>query len=187
VALDRSDDQDPDGAADNDPDKPDDQSAREPDRPGEPLLPAETRSRADYYDALRIAVREHSSWYEVDEADRPPLDDIAVLPERATHILEGDETGGGHRHGASRPGKTEFPADWDDIRIISSIVDVARTPDRTPIYQNWNGRWLVRGTRDEVEIVVVVTQEGSIWSGWPRPGGPGVVKNPEAALWTSTR
>jgi hypothetical protein len=25
---------------------------------------------------------------------------------------------------------------------------------------------------------VVITSDGLIWSGWPRPGGPGVVKNP---------
>ena len=32
---------------------------------------------------------------------------------------------------------------------------------------------------NDVEIVVVVASDGQIWTGWPRPGGPDVVKNPE--------
>jgi hypothetical protein len=76
------------------------------------------------------------------------------------------------------PGKTEFPASWDDKKIMDNVHDVARRPDHPPIYQTWNSRWLVRGTRDDVEVVVVIAGDGRIWSGWPRPGGPGVVRNP---------
>jgi hypothetical protein len=103
------------------------------------------------------------------------------------HILGGDASGGGHRHGTGKPGKTEFPAKWDDVKILDTLRAVARAPDEPPIYQSWNGRWLARGTRDGVEVVAIVAHDGRIWSGWPRPGGPGVVKNPEEALWMSVR
>lgn len=104
---------------------------------------------------------------------------LRVTPERAGHILDGDASGrGGHRHGVGNPGKTEFPASWDDKKIMDNVHDVARRPDQPPIYQAWNSRWLTRGTRDDVEVVVVVASDGCIWSGWPRPGSPGVVSNP---------
>ena len=157
--------------------------------------PAEPRTRAEYYEALRAVsdkpahVDENgrdtgtgrSGWNAIDAEDRPDVDTLRVTPERATHILDGDKTGGGHRHGTGRPGKTEFPANWDDRKIIDCLVDVARWPSQTPGYQEWNNRWVARGTRDDVEIVAIVTRDGRIWSGWPLPGGAGVVKNPEGA------
>jgi hypothetical protein len=96
------------------------------------------------------------------------------------HILDGDADGsGGHRHGTGRPGKTEFPASWDDTKITDTVLDVARRPDRPPVHQHWNGRWVARGVRDDVDVVVVIAGDGRIWTCWPLPGGPGVVKNPK--------
>lgn len=124
---------------------------------------------------------EGSGWDSVDAPDRPPLDALRVSPERRTHILDGDadSNGGGHRHGTGRPGKTEFPATWDDEKIIASVLDVARRPDKPPVRQDWNNRWVTRGTRGDVEIVVVTLRDGPIWTAWPLPGSPGVVKNPK--------
>ena len=113
--------------------------------------PAEVRSRAEYYEALRgtdqrIAVadraelvsgteRTRSAW-DVEAVgghpDRPPPDSLHVAPERARHILDGDRWGGGHRHGTGRPGKTEFPSGWDDDKIIGHVLDVARNPGDMP-------------------------------------------------------
>ena len=156
----------------------------------------EHRSHAEYYEALRAAdgksaesddgrraradaCPDDSGWAAIDAKERPPLDALVVTPERAKHILDGDATdSGGHRHGTGNPGKTEFPASWDDKKIIDTILDVARRPDEPPIYQDW-GRWLALGKRYEVEVVVVIAGDGRIWSGWPRPGGPGVVRNPK--------
>jgi len=164
------------------------------DAPTSRAEPAEVRTRAECYEALRAAdgkpdpasdsQRTESDtrigWDAVDAGNRPPLDALRVTPERTKHILDGDAFGGGgHRHGVGHPGKTEFPASWNDSKIMDNILDVAHRPDQPPIYQNWNGRWLARGTRDDVEIAVVITSDGLIWSGWPRPGGPGVVKNPQ--------
>jgi hypothetical protein len=152
--------------------------------------PAEVRTRAECYEALRAADGKpvpagdtrggRAGWDAVDAGNRPPLDALLVTPERAKHILDGDPNGsGGHRHGVGNPGKTEFPASWNDEKIMDNILDVANRPDQPPIHQNWNDRWLARGTREDVEIAVVITSDGLIWSGWPRLGGPGVVKNPQ--------
>jgi hypothetical protein len=155
--------------------------------------PAESRTREEYYEALSAADdrpaddrhaadsrTDHSGWATVDAANRPQLDALRVSPERRAHILEGDADGsGGHRHGVGNPGKTEFPASWNDEKITDALLDVARRPDHPPGHQEWNDRWVARGTRDDVEVVVVIARDGRIWTGWPTPGGPGVVKNPK--------
>jgi Bacterial EndoU nuclease len=153
--------------------------------------PAEWRSHEEYYEALRAAdgkppevgdsQADRSGWDSVDAADRPPAEDIGVSPERTTHILDGDETGvgGGHRHGVGKPGKTEFPASWDDEKIIANVVDVARRPDKPPTHQDWNDTWLCTGNRDAVDVWAVVERSGDILTGWPEEGGPGVVRNPK--------
>lgn len=143
------------------------------------------RSRAEYYaartaDDLAVPADEgRSGWDAVDTENTPPLDAIRITSERRTHILDGDAFGGGHRHGTGRPGKTEFPATWDDEKIIDTLLDVARRPDRVPQRQDRNGHWVTRGTRDDVDVVAIVAGDGRVWSGWPLPGGPGVVKNPK--------
>jgi hypothetical protein len=69
------------------------------------------------------------------------------VPERVEHILDGDKWGGGHRSGVGRPGKTEFPADWNDERINGHIMDVARSPEAGPVWQP-NQRWRVHGEKN---------------------------------------
>jgi hypothetical protein len=167
--------------------------------------PTELRTRAEYYETLRAADNgsgqtaennrdaesgvEHradpgaerhawaSGWDAVDAEGRPPPDSIHVSSERASHILDGDRWGGGHRHGTGRPEKTEFPAHWDDERIIDRITDVASFPDVQPVLQA-NQRWRARGERDGVAITVIVHPDGRIWAAWPEEGSPGVIRNP---------
>src|SRR5579862_9269387 len=113
--------------------------AQPADLPSGVIRQAETRYRADYDEALRAAdqarshpahvargadIRRSSVWDDVPAADhdgRPRPESLELPAERAAHILDGDRWGGGHRHGTGRPGKTEFPADWDDERIIGQI------------------------------------------------------------------
>jgi hypothetical protein len=157
---------------------------------------AEHRDRVACYEALRsadeqqIAGQDHvvarpsrSAWDDGPSpahSDRPAPDSIELPPERGGHILDGDAWGGGHRHGTGRPGKTEFPADWDDERILGHVVDVARSPDSQPIWQP-NHRWRVHGERDGVGVTVVVLPDGRIWTAWPEEGSPGVIRNPKEA------
>src|ERR1039457_302842 len=169
------------------------------DAPAARAEPAEPRTRAECYEALRAAdskpvhepdnhdpdkgdhgapdkQQDRSGWDTVDPGNRPPLDALRVTPERAGpfsavtrgggagigqggaipgsartppapraprlpsgpgwHILDGDASGrGGHRHGVGNPGKTEFPASWDDKKIMDNVHDIARRPDQPPIYQ----------------------------------------------------
>ena len=123
---------------------------------------------------------DHSGWDSVDASNRPALDALRVSPERRVHILDGDADGGGggHRHGVGKPGKTEFPANWDDEKVIATVLDVARKPDKPPTHQDWNDTWLCAGTRDNVEVTAVIERSGDILTGWPEEGGPGVVRNP---------
>ncbi len=95
---------------------------------------------------------------------------------RAIHILDGDATGGGHRYGTGTPGKTEFPASWDEDKITDSILSVARAPDSAILQRN--GRWKAEGVRDEVMLAVIIMADGRIWSAYPLPGSPGVRQNP---------
>ena len=119
-------------------------------------------------------------WDELDAENRPDLEAVRVTPEGRTHILDGDSKGGGgHRHGTGKPGKTEFPASWSDDKIIDTAKDVARQPDKPPTRQDSNDSWLCAGTRDSVEVSVVIERSGEILTSWPEPGGPGVVRNPK--------
>jgi hypothetical protein len=135
--------------------------------------PAEERT-----DAPAEARTDRSGWDAVDSEKRPPLDAIRITPERMVHILDGDSTGGGHRHGTGKPGKTAFPAGWNDEKIIDNALDVARKPDSPPVRQDRNDTWLCSGTRANVEVSVVIARSGEIVTGWPEEGGPGVVRNP---------
>ena len=97
-------------------------------------------------------------------------DKPSLLDEKGEqHILDGDATGGGHRPGTGNPGKSEFPADWSDEKIKGEISDVATDPKatRTP---GRGGRTIVQGTRDGIDITVVVeppSKGGRIVTGFP--------------------
>lgn len=110
-------------------------------------------------------------------------------PQARKHILDGDETGGGHRHGTGKPGKSEFPKDWSDAKILHEISDVATDPNSKWTQQTGSPgakftksgkpvRWKVEGTRDGVDITVIVEPDGrGIITGFPTNTPP----NPPAA------
>jgi hypothetical protein len=101
---------------------------------------------------------------------------IAAPPGRQIHILYGDDEGmGGHIYDSGMPGKTVFPEDWDEQKIISEIEDVANHPDGIPAEQS-NGSYVVTGTRDGVDISVIVKPDGEIATAYPT-GGQGVARN----------
>ena len=161
------------------------------DRPGgdpERALPTAADQRAPGPDDRGPApdTPRRSGWDALDTPDRPPPDALRLDADRAGHILDGDATGGGHRHGTGKSGKTEFPAGWDDATITGNIAAVAGDPDS--VEQQPNGRWFLRGERDSVWIIVIVHPDGAIWTAWPEEDSPGVVRNPkEDAPWTTTR
>ncbi len=115
-----------------------------------------------------------------ESGERPDLAlpvEVVMPAGRRAHILDGEPgDGGGHRAGTGRPGKTEFPVEWTDDRIVDAVLSVARYPDQPPARQA-NDRWRVAGTRDGVSFVAIVESGGGVWTAWPREGSPGVVKN----------
>ena len=122
-----------------------------------------------------IAVRYHTHRPELDDEAGASQADTGRPATRSSGRTV--STGGGHRHGAGRAGATEFPGTWPEDQVVANIISVAGDPDRTPVWQP-NQRWRVRGTRDGVEIIVIVKRDGAIWSAWPLPGGRGVQQNP---------
>jgi hypothetical protein len=88
-----------------------------------------------------------------------------TTPARRRHILDGDATGGGHRW-PGLPGKTPFPRDWSDDKIIHEISEVAVDPAsiRAPTR---GGRTIISGTRNGVDLRVIVDAIGAILTGFP--------------------
>lgn len=85
------------------------------------------------------------------------------------HVLDGDATGGGHRPGTGNPGKSEFPSNWSDEKIAGEISDVATDP-RSTRKPGRAGRTIVEGTRDGIDITVIVepaSKGGRIVTGFP--------------------
>ncbi|MGH3646586.1 MAG: EndoU domain-containing protein [Micromonosporaceae bacterium] len=90
---------------------------------------------------------------------------------------EDDEDSGGHLQGTGRPGKTEFPAHWDEERIAHEVRSVADDPDMAT--ELFDGTWRVAGAREGVTVRVYVRGDGSIATAAPAPG-PGIKQNPRA-------
>lgn len=116
-----------------------------------------------------------SAWDGV-AGDHPGPDSVHLTPQGQTHILSGDEKGGGHLSGRGIPGKSEFPPSWTAERIVVEVLALARGPDRTPV-RGRDACWVVEGVRDGVRIRVVVGAGGEIVTAFPR-SGPGVIQNP---------
>jgi hypothetical protein len=117
--------------------------------------------------------------------DEVRIDASRLAPNRITHILDGDESGGGHRYGVERPEKFRhdtFPADWSDEKIVEAAQRVVGDPNST--WTNSAGRpvdgtlfnendkprrFLVDGRYDGQPIRVVVEPAGEgIISAYPK-------------------
>ena len=84
------------------------------------------------------------------------------------HILDGDLTGGGHRWGTGKPGKSEFPLSWSDDKILHAISDIATDPKVTMGIPDKKGYVTGVNLIDGVEIRVAYdTKLGRIISGFP--------------------
>jgi hypothetical protein len=72
---------------------------------------------------------------------------IDVTSHRKDHLLNR------HRFGAGKPGKTEFPRNWNDDRILHHVSDVATDPNAIRGVGKWNSPYAI-GTRDGIRIRV---------------------------------
>ncbi len=101
-----------------------------------------------------------------EEPNSPALR-LTVSRENREHILVGKSKKGGHRFGQNTAGKTEFPPNWFDDRIIDEIESVANDP-KSSRYPGYDGRTIVRGSRDCVDMVILVDSDGkTIKTGYP--------------------
>lgn len=94
-----------------------------------------------------------------------------IEPDRRRYILVGLPDGrGGHRAGAGRPGKTEFPEDWTDDEIIDAIESIAND-DHSKRYES-RGDVAIEGSRRAL-LIRVILRHGRIWTAYPlhRSGG----------------
>ncbi|MBL8510501.1 MAG: EndoU domain-containing protein, partial [Betaproteobacteria bacterium] len=86
--------------------------------------------------------------------------------QRRRHILDGDATGGGHGAGRGIPGKSEFPKGWSDDKVIHVISDIATDPNAVRSAGR-GGRTVVEGTREGINVRVILGRDGEIITGFP--------------------
>ena len=102
---------------------------------------------------------------------------VIISEDRARHMLDGDKTGGGHRGGTGKPGKSEFPKSWSDKQTLDRVAHTARygTVDRP----SWRpGEVFRQSTVNGVRIEALVGPSGAVRTAYPI-AGPGVVRNPK--------
>jgi RHS repeat-associated protein len=91
-------------------------------------------------------------------------------PQRTTHILTGDATGGGHLW-PGLPGKTPFPQGWSGDKVMHCVSDIATDPGLQWVQQTGKAgslftkagdpaRFIVIGEREAVRIKVVLEPAG---------------------------
>lgn len=83
---------------------------------------------------------------------------LEISAARQTHILTGDATGGGHRAGAGKPCKSEFPADWPDDKIIVTVGKIAAN-DNLFWKEQDNGYYVAEQPVDGVRVRVVMDKQ----------------------------
>lgn len=82
-----------------------------------------------------------------------------ILTEKAKqHILYGNETGGGHKHGINKACKSEFPKHWNDQKIIATIKKVAANDNLHWQKQN-NGYYVAEEKHDAINVRVVLGRQ----------------------------
>jgi len=90
---------------------------------------------------------------------------VPLSPEREKHIVEGDETGGGHAPGTGKAGKSEFPDGWSNEEIVKEVRGIADDPTVNPVYDK--GDYVKETTRNGVNIRVIIRPGKGIWTAYP--------------------
>ncbi len=94
-----------------------------------------------------------------------------VLTEQAEkHILYGTRGGGGHKYGVGKPCKSEFPKEWNDAKILSTVEKIASN-DNLDWKRGDNGYYVANDTVDGVKVRVVVSgNKNTIITAYPLNG-----------------
>jgi hypothetical protein len=113
----------------------------------------------------------------------PNYDEIHRTAESDHHILIGNSKGtGGHKAHTGRPGKTEFPDDWDDKKILQAVDKAAQNPSQRMTQSTRGGLTRYRYVSDAggFKIVIVIDSSGRIITAYPDDRQPNVYINPDA-------
>lgn len=87
-----------------------------------------------------------------------PEASVKISEARIQHILYGDSSGGGHKSGAGKPCKTEFPADWDKNKILGTVSGIAAN-DNLGWRQENNGYYVTESMVEGVNVRVVMGRD----------------------------
>lgn len=97
-----------------------------------------------------------------------------ITEQRREHILYGDKSGGGHRYGAGKPCKSEFPKNWSDENIIERVQTMAAN-DNMDWQRESNGYYTAEGKTEGVKVKIVLSRDRSeVITAYP----VGVKRNP---------
>ena len=77
---------------------------------------------------------------------------------RATHILYGDHSGGGHLYGMGKPCKSEFPRSWDAEQVLANIQNAAAN-DNADWQAQDNGYYVADVPVDGIKIRIVLNPD----------------------------
>ncbi len=81
-----------------------------------------------------------------------------ITEQRSQHILYGDQRGGGHLYGVSKPCKSEFPPEWTPDDIIATVQSLAAN-DNVKWSQADNGYYTSEQMAGGVKIRIVLDRE----------------------------
>jgi filamentous hemagglutinin len=108
-----------------------------------------------------------AAYYAAHNTVPAPSTDPLLSHARESHILFGDDTGGGHKYGVGKPCKSEFPAEWSDEDIITAIQNIAAN-DNLSWKKGENGYYVAEKEINTLKIRVVLDgARQNIITGYP--------------------
>ena len=96
-------------------------------------------------------------------------------PQRTTHILDGNGPGSGGHRWPGAPGKTPFPRDWSDARIMHEVSDIATDPAARWTQQTGPAGASTTNSGVPVKFASEATRDGVPIRVITQPGGSGII------------
>lgn len=137
---------------------------------------------------MDLARRVLSSYPDTPDGSPAPLTPVDIKPvslDDIAYFLDGDGLGaGGHRGGLGTPGKTEYPADWDD-QTVREVITAAIASEGVPrLLVPTAAGVLMRALLRGIILELAITAYGVTWeitSAYPICGD-NVVRNTDDGL-----
>lgn len=95
------------------------------------------------------------------------INTVTLSARAKNHILYGDDNGGGHKYGIGKPCKSEFPKNWDEEKIITTVKKIAANDNLNWERQN-NGYFVSEQNEGNIRVRVVMgDQRQNIITAYP--------------------